>query len=58
MDVWQESKRQRWLPALLTCPRARRLPPQCMFKAIEICKPGTPYREIGEVITKHAKAHG
>jgi len=30
----------------------------CMFKAIEICRPGTPYREIGEVITKHAKTHG
>ncbi len=31
---------------------------QCLHKAIAICKPGTPYREIGEVITKHAKAHG
>lgn len=31
---------------------------QCLHKAIAICKPGVPYREIGEVITKHAKAHG
>ncbi|KAI7837907.1 hypothetical protein COHA_008288 [Chlorella ohadii] len=31
---------------------------ECLHKAIAICKPGTPYREIGEVITKHAKAHG
>ncbi|EFN52273.1 hypothetical protein CHLNCDRAFT_54612 [Chlorella variabilis] len=30
----------------------------CLHKAIAICKPGTPYRDIGEVISKHAKAHG
>ncbi|KAI3432398.1 hypothetical protein D9Q98_003954 [Chlorella vulgaris] len=30
----------------------------CLHKAIAICKPGTPYRDIGDVISKHAKAHG
>lgn len=31
---------------------------QCLHKAIAICKPGTPYRDIGDVITKHAKQFG
>ncbi|KAL4434793.1 hypothetical protein ABPG77_005320 [Micractinium sp. CCAP 211/92] len=30
----------------------------CLHKAIAICKPGTPYRDIGDVITKHAKQFG
>lgn len=34
------------------------VPLQCLHKAIAICKPGTPYRDIGDVISKHAKAHG
>lgn len=33
-------------------------PLQCLHKAIAICKPGTPYRDIGDVITKHAKQFG
>ena len=27
---------------------------ECLEKAIQICKPGVPYREIGDVIQKHA----
>lgn len=30
---------------------------ECLEKAIEICKPGTMYREIGNVIEKHATAN-
>ncbi|CAG9769464.1 unnamed protein product [Ceutorhynchus assimilis] len=30
----------------------------CLQKAIEIVKPGEKYREIGNVIQKHAQAHG
>ena len=30
----------------------------CLYKAIEIVKPGVPYREIGEVIERHAKSKG
>ena len=40
-----------------TCPALPIAPLQCLHKAIEICKPGTPYREIGDVISKHAKQH-
>ncbi|XP_023225886.1 methionine aminopeptidase 1-like [Centruroides sculpturatus] len=31
---------------------------ECLTKAIEIVKPGVKYREIGNVIQKHAQAHG
>ncbi|CAH0552512.1 unnamed protein product [Brassicogethes aeneus] len=31
---------------------------ECLMKAIEIVKPGEKYREIGNVIQKHAQAHG
>ncbi|KAF5287702.1 hypothetical protein FQA39_LY15802 [Lamprigera yunnana] len=31
---------------------------ECLSKAIEIVKPGEKYREIGNVIQKHAQAHG
>lgn len=30
----------------------------CLMKAIAICKPGVRYRDVGEVISKHAGAHG
>eukprot|EP00803_Ostreobium_quekettii_P010504 evm.model.scf_63.13 EVM.evm.TU.scf_63.13 scf_63:96791-98483(+) len=30
----------------------------CLAHAIEIVKPGTRYRDLGEVIQKHAAAHG
>ncbi len=30
----------------------------CLMKALAICKPGTRYRDIGDVITKHAAANG
>lgn len=31
---------------------------ECLFKAIEQCKPGTRYRDLGNVITKHAHSQG
>jgi methionyl aminopeptidase len=31
---------------------------ECLQKAIEIVKPGTKYRDVGNVIQKHAQAHG
>ncbi|KAJ3641212.1 hypothetical protein Zmor_027727 [Zophobas morio] len=31
---------------------------ECLMKAIAIVKPGEKYREIGNVIQKHAQAHG
>ncbi|KAF7266901.1 hypothetical protein GWI33_019829 [Rhynchophorus ferrugineus] len=31
---------------------------ECLMKAIEIVKPGEKYREIGNVIQKHAQTHG
>ncbi|XP_025837373.1 methionine aminopeptidase 1 [Agrilus planipennis] len=31
---------------------------ECLMKAIDIVKPGEKYREIGNVIQKHAQAHG
>ncbi|XP_014291140.1 methionine aminopeptidase 1 isoform X1 [Halyomorpha halys] len=31
---------------------------ECLQKAIQIVKPGEKYREIGNVIQKHAQAHG
>lgn len=31
---------------------------ECLAKAIELVKPGEKYREIGNVIQKHAQAHG
>jgi len=31
---------------------------ECLLKAIEIVKPGEKYREIGNVIQKHAQSHG
>lgn len=30
----------------------------CLAKAIAMCKPGVRFRDIGEVITKHAHANG
>ena len=31
---------------------------ECLSKAIEIVKPGEKYREIGNVIQKHAQTNG
>lgn len=31
---------------------------ECLEKAIEMCKPGANYRDVGEVIEKHAKSAG
>jgi len=31
---------------------------ECLEKAIQICKPGVQYREVGDVIEKHAKSQG
>lgn len=31
---------------------------ECLMKAINIVRPGEKYREIGNVIQKHAQAHG
>jgi methionyl aminopeptidase len=31
---------------------------ECLAKAIEIVKPGTKYRDVGNIIQKHAQAHG
>lgn len=31
---------------------------ECLMKAIHIVKPGEKYREIGNIIQKHAQAHG
>lgn len=31
---------------------------ECLSKAIDIVKPGEKYREIGNIIQKHAQAHG
>ena len=42
-------------PCLPPCPAHNT---QCLHKAIAICKPGTRYRDIGEAITKHARAQG
>lgn len=30
----------------------------CLMKALDICKPGVRYRDIGDVITKHASSNG
>ena len=30
----------------------------CLDKAIQIVKPGTRYRDVGDVIQKYAQAHG
>lgn len=37
---------------LITCTR------ECLDRAISAVKPGTPFREIGEVIEKHARSKG
>lgn len=31
---------------------------ECLSKAIDIVRPGERYREIGNIIQKHAQAHG
>lgn len=31
---------------------------ECLQKAIELVKPGARYRDIGDIITKHAREHG
>ncbi len=31
---------------------------ESLMKAIAACKPGTRYRDIGDIITKHATANG
>ncbi len=31
---------------------------ECLQKAIEVCKPGTMYREVGNVISKYIEDHG
>lgn len=31
---------------------------ECLQKAIEICKPGTMYREVGNIITKYIEENG
>jgi methionyl aminopeptidase len=31
---------------------------ECLMKAIEKCKPGMRYRDIGDIITKHAESQG
>ena len=31
---------------------------ECMEKAIEACKPGMRYRDVGNIISKHAMQHG
>lgn len=30
----------------------------CLAKAIAMCKPGVRYRDVGDVISKHAQANG
>lgn len=30
----------------------------CLMAALAICKPGTRYRDVGDVITRHATANG
>ena len=30
----------------------------CLLMALDICKPGTRYRDVGEVITRHAQSNG
>ena len=29
----------------------------CLWRAIQMCKPGVLYRDVGDVITKEAKLH-
>eukprot|EP00210_Caulerpa_lentillifera_P005593 g5350.t1 len=31
---------------------------ECLQRSIEIVKPGTRYRDVGDIISKHARAHG
>ena len=31
---------------------------ECLEKAIEMCKPGVLYRDVGNLIQKHASANG
>lgn len=31
---------------------------ECLWKAINACKPGVYYRDLGTIISKHASAHG
>lgn len=31
---------------------------ECLDKAIEICGPGVPFKEIGRIIESHANANG
>ena len=30
----------------------------CLMKALSTCKPGTRYRDMGDLIVKHCAAHG
>jgi methionyl aminopeptidase len=30
----------------------------CLMKALAICKPGVRYRDVGDIITKHASSQG
>ncbi len=34
------------------------MPAQCLMKAIAMVKPGTRFRDVGDVISKHAKLNG
>jgi methionyl aminopeptidase len=31
---------------------------ECLHKAIDICKPGTRYRDIGDIVSTHASKNG
>lgn len=31
---------------------------ECLQKAIDLVKPGARYRDVGDIITKHAREHG
>lgn len=46
------------LPPPPTNPTHARFFPQCMMKAIAVCKPGTRYRDLGDIITQHAHRNG
>lgn len=30
----------------------------CLAKAVAMCKPGVRYRDVGDVISKHAQSNG
>ena len=46
------------MPVHLLCCAVLCCAAQCLMLAVAACKPGVRYRDMGDIITKHAHAHG